>query len=138
MEVLGSYKDELAAPVSKTNSDEGDYKNFFDGEVYNQGKARNFFREITKKYGGGEYLVDTWTAELKKRGQFEKDKPRFSKLFDEELSKVGFSTDSIAKMKEEAGQKLFDRLAKNQYDNVDLIKRQTTEEADSVLASSQK
>lgn len=121
-ETISEYRTELDAPVKRLINT-GEYKQFFDADIFNSEKARNHFQKIAQKYGGGSYLIDSWTAALKKEGQFEKDKPRFSNLFEEELSKVGFSTDSIAKMKEEAGQKLFDRLAKNQYDNVGLIKK---------------
>lgn len=119
-ETLIEYQKELEAPVKRL-IDTGEYKQFFDADVFNEAKAREHFKKITQKYGGGSYLVDSWMANLKKQGQFEKDKPRFSKLFDEELAKEKIDFKKY-------GQKVFDNLAKNQYDNVELIKKDAESE----------
>jgi hypothetical protein len=120
-ETLIDYQKELGAPVKRL-LDTGEYNLFFDGEVFDKNKAREYFEKITEKYGGGSYLIDSWASRLEKEGRFKKDQPRYEKLFDEEIKKekVDFS---------KYGQQLFEKLAKNQYDNIGLIKKDANEEA---------
>jgi len=120
-ETLINYQKELDAPVKRL-LDTGEYDLFFDGEVFNKGKAREHFGKITEKYGGGSYLIDSWASRLEKEGRFKKDQPRYEKLFDEEVKKEKIDFNKY-------GKQVFEKLAKNQYDNINLIKKDANEEA---------
>jgi len=120
-ETLINYQKELDAPVKRL-LDTGEYNLFFDGEVFNKGKAREHFGKITEKYGGGSYLIDSWASRLEKEGRFKKDQPRYEKLFDEEIKKEKIDFNKY-------GKQVFEKLAKNQYDNINLIKKDANEEA---------
>jgi len=120
-ETLINYQKELDAPVKRL-LDTGEYDLFFDGEVFNKGKATEHFGKITEKYGGGSYLIDSWASRLEKEGRFKKDQPRYEKLFDEEVKKEKIDFNKY-------GKQVFEKLAKNQYDNINLIKKDANEEA---------
>ena len=121
-EVLTRYQGELARPVERL-IETGEYKGFFtqDG-VFDEAKARDYFKKVTQKYGGGSHLQDQWLVNLKTRGQQEIDKPRFNQILGEEMKKNNLD------LKQYSTQ-VFNQLTQEQRATADSLKKERDNEA---------
>lgn len=121
-EVLTRYQGELSRPVERL-IETGEYKSFFtkDG-VFDEGKARDYFKKVTQKYGGGSHLQDQWLVNLKTRGQQEIDKPRFNQILGEEMKKNNLD------LKQYSTQ-VFNQLTQEQRTTADSLKKERDAEA---------
>jgi len=98
--------------------------------VFNTEKARTILDEKIKSKGAGTFLRETVLAELKKRAQYDYDKPVMDKFVNEEFKKAGINMDS---MMSKYGKDLFNKLSAKQQSLLPVIKQEADKESADVL-----
>lgn len=90
--VLQKYAADINKPVENIIK-RGESKLFFDGDVFNEEKARKHVEAITAKYGGGPLLQEQMVANMRNRLVEDKTKEESKPFINNALKKRGIDLD---------------------------------------------
>lgn len=93
--ILKDYAVEINKPVDNIIK-RGESNLFFDGDVFDEAKARKHVEAVTAKYGGGPLLQEQMVANMRNRLVEEKTSKESKPFIDSALKKRGINIDTAA------------------------------------------
>lgn len=91
--ILKDYATDINKPVENIIK-RGESNLFFDGDVFDEGKARKHIEAVTAKYGGGPLLQEQMVANMRNRLVEEKTQKESKPFIDSALKKRGINMDA--------------------------------------------
>lgn len=91
--ILKDYAVDINKPVENIIK-RGESNLFFDGDVFDEGKARKHVEAVTAKYGGGPLLQEQMVANMRNRLVEEKTQKESKPFIDSALKKRGINMDA--------------------------------------------
>lgn len=91
--ILKYYATDINKPVENIIK-RGESNLFFDGDVFDEGKARKHVEAVTAKYGGGPLLQEQMVANMRNRLVEEKTQKESKPFIDSALKKRGINMDA--------------------------------------------
>lgn len=131
-EVLTQYSKEISRAVESL-VERGEYKNFFtETGVFDYGKAKQYFTDFSKKYGGGGALIEHWVAGLKARGEGEMERAGVEPIYRQTLKSMGLEK-YVDPTK--YAQSVYQSVATKNQSQIDLVVKDRERKAESLLNS---
>ena len=126
--ILKEYAVDVNKPVENIIK-RGESNLFFDGDVFDEGKARKHIEAVTAKYGGGPLLQEQMVANMRNRLVEEKTAKESKPFIDSALKKRGINMDQTA-------ESVFKTIAQPQLDRAKQLSTEAESKKNQLLETS--